>query len=809
MKNNHKKSDAAKLLQKAEELLKKKPSQTASQLSEIETLKLIHELEVLKIELKLQNEELVLTRSNVQDATEKYIELYDFAPSGYVTLSAACKILKLNHASARMLGKEHLRLVNSDFRSFITEGTRLVFNDFLRKVFESNAKETCEVVLATSGGLSIYAHIEGIASENGKECLVTIVDITAQKGTLKLVETLYYQKNLILEAADEGIFGMDLAGNYTFVNPRAVELLGYNVEELLGGNSHELFHHHSWDGTLYPAEDYPFRETLLNEKPHYGEEYFWRKDKTGFPVEFSSLPIMEDHKITGAVVTFRDITARKQAEETLRASEARLNKTQEIAHLGSWELDTSTGKLILSDEVYRFFGLLPQEFPFTYKAFFDLVHPEDLDLVKSAHPSLVQEDKGGHEILHRIIRKNTGEVRYVSEIYEHIRDASGKIVRSVGTIQDITERKTTEQALIISQEKFRTTFNASPDGILLTDLKGIITDISEIGQELLGFNTKDDLLDKYFFEFVILEDINIMRQTFEKTMIEGIAQNIEVKIKKENGSLFLSEISTTLIQDLNGIPLSFMIIVHDISERKKIEARQIHADRLAHLGEMASSIAHEINQPLNIISLIMDKILFVYTNTETNDIEFFKNKSNAIFENITRIRNIIDHIRAFSRSYDNFAPTTFDINSSIENAISMISEHFKYLAVKLNLQLEKQIPRISGNTYKFEQVMLNLLANAKDAVIEKKSKQEEYFEGIVGIKSSQENQFIIVEITDNGIGISNDDINNIILPFYTTKGEGKGTGLGLTICYQIIKEMGGTLEITSDTFHGTKIKIII
>jgi two-component system NtrC family sensor kinase len=94
-------------------------------------------------------------------------------------------------------------------------------------------------------------------------------------------------------------------------------------------------------------------------------------------------------------------------------------------------------------------------------------------------------------------------------------------------------------------------------------------------------------------------------------------------------------------------------------------------------------------------------------------------------------------------------------------------------------------------------------------VIEKKSKQEEYFDMIIEIRSYKENQFIIVEVTDNGIGISNEDANNIILPFYTTKDEGKGTGLGLSICYQIIKEMGGTLEITSDIFYGTKIKIIL
>lgn len=374
---------------------------------------------------------------------------------------------------------------------------------------------------------------------------------------------------------------------------------------------------------------------------------------------------------------------------------------------------------------------------------------------------------------------------------------------------NITERKTAEHAQRISEEKYRTILNASPYGILLTDIKGIITDISEIGLELFGFHTRDDLVGRHFFRFVPSEEKNTIRKIVEKTMNEGIAQNIEVKTRKKNQSLFLSETSTTLIQDSSGIPLSFMIIIRDISQRKKMEAKQIHADRMANLGEMASGIAHEINQPLNIISLVMDKILFVSANTEIIDIEFFKNKSDKIFENITRIRNIIDHIRAFSRSHDDYVPTAFDINSSIENAVSMIAEQFKHLAINLNFNLEKPIHKISGNTYKFEQVMLNLLANAKDAVIEKKSKQEEYFDMIIEIRSYKENQFIIVEVTDNGIGISNEDANNIILPFYTTKDEGKGTGLGLSICYQIIKEMGGTLEITSDIFYGTKIKIIL
>ena len=139
----------------------------------------------------------------------------------------------------------------------------------------------------------------------------------------------------------------------------------------------------------------------------------------------------------------------------------------------------------------------------------------------------------------------------------------------------------------------------------------------------------------------------------------------------------------------------------------------------------------------------------------------------------------------------------------------MISEQFKHLGINLQLELDTQIPQILGNTFKFEQVIVNLLINAKDAVIERKTKQDGTFEMIVGIKSYVEDRYIVVEVNDNGIGISDEDINNVMLPFYTTKDQGKGTGLGLSICYQIIKEMDGTIEMASDKNSGTNIRLIL
>jgi len=385
----------------------------------------------------------------------------------------------------------------------------------------------------------------------------------------------------------------------------------------------------------------------------------------------------------------------------------------------------------------------------------------------------------------------------------------GKIISLVGIFRDVTERKQAERALKLSEEKYKTMLNASPDGIMIIDLKGIIAEVSGIGIELLGAENRDELIGKHFYRFVPTEEKKIIQEAIEKTLNEGIALNIELKIRKKNQFLFLSEISFTLMQSPDGVHSSFMITIRDISQRKKIEKKQIHADRMANLGEMASGIAHEINQPLNTISLVIDNILYEAAIDENIGKEYLKKKSEKIFGNITRIKNIIDHIKAFSRINDDYILTGFNINSSINNAVTMISKQFEHLDISLDLQLEENPPLIIGNTFQFEQVIINMLSNAKDALLEKKKIRKAHFDMLVGIRSFKENQCLIIEISDNGTGINEIDIENIILPFYTTKDTGKGTGLGLSISYQIIKEMNGTIEISSDKHTGTTFKIIL
>jgi PAS domain S-box-containing protein len=678
--NEINKSDSALMRQKAEELLNTStspsvPPGTASPFSEVESLRLIHELQVYQIELELQNEELRNARALAEAANDKYIGLYDFSPSGYFTLTKEGRIIELNLCGAAMLGGERAYLKNTQFDFFVSDDTKTNFNLFLSRVFFGTTKETCEVTILLSGNLPMYILLAGISAGQDEQCLMTAVDITQRKLTEDALRKSEELLNTVVSNSSDLTTLTDVNGVILFVSPQCETVLGYPVDKFIG------------------------------------------------------LQIPE------------------------------------------------------------------------------IIHPDDIEMVRLTWGGVYHEEKELRDFEYRII-DDQGATRWVSHSAK--RYVINKTAIGVAsTIRLITDRKMAEQAINVIDGKYKTMLNASPDAMLLIDLTGILTEVSEMGLHLLGADTRDELMGKDIFHFVPVDEHYLLREMLVRTTNEGLVQNIAITVSKQNQSLFPGEISATLMQNPDGVPISFMIIIRDISLRKQMEAKQIHADRLTTLGEMAAGIAHEINQPLNIISLVMDKILFEIAKPEIVDTEFLKIKSDKIFENIARIRDIIDHVKAFSSSRVESMFTAFNVNSSIVNATSMIVEQCKHHGINLNLQLEQQIQPIVGNTYKFEQVILNLLSNAKDAVLEKKNKLNEDFEMLVGIRSWQEKHCIFVEIIDNGIGISKDDINHIMLPFYTTKAEGKGTGLGLSICQQIIKEMGGTIEITSESSYGAIIKLLL
>ena len=182
MKKPTKKSTDAKLVRrKAEALLKEKHSEKSGSLTEIETIKLLHELEVHQIELEMQKDELQLAKEKAETNAEKYTNLYDYAPFGYFTLKSDGEICELNFSAAKMLNKERSKLINRNFKLFITSETRSIFIDFLDEVSNTKTKQSCEVRLVINEKPSAFVHIEGVLLENKKNYLITVIDVSKRK----------------------------------------------------------------------------------------------------------------------------------------------------------------------------------------------------------------------------------------------------------------------------------------------------------------------------------------------------------------------------------------------------------------------------------------------------------------------------------------------------------------------------------------------------------------------------------------------------------------------------------------------------
>lgn len=176
------------LRNKAEALLGMEPSGTRVQVVEFEKLKIIHELEVTQIELELQNEELNLRNKEAEAAAQKYAEMYNFAPTGYITLSSEGEILEINLHASRMLGKDRTQLTNSRFGFFISNETKPTFNHFIEQVFKYNIIETCELTLSTNDSLPKTVYLTGSIAQNRENCLISMIDITERKNSEEILQ---------------------------------------------------------------------------------------------------------------------------------------------------------------------------------------------------------------------------------------------------------------------------------------------------------------------------------------------------------------------------------------------------------------------------------------------------------------------------------------------------------------------------------------------------------------------------------------------------------------------------------------------
>ena len=258
----------------------------------------------------------------LRESEKKYRNLIENMGEGIVITDENEKFVFVNPTAEKIFGVGHGELIDNSLDTFHSrEGFEEVKNRTKeRRQGISNTFED-EIILKDGSKKNILVRATPWIDKIFKGTYAIVSDITERKQAEEELKQSNKLNKSVLDCAGEGVIGLDTNGYHTFVNPKAAEMLGYTVEELTPLHSHDTFHHSYPNGENYPCEKCPIYDTVNDGKSHSGEEYFWRKDGTGFWAEFSSMPLIENERIAGSVVTFRDITERKKAEEEIKASE--------------------------------------------------------------------------------------------------------------------------------------------------------------------------------------------------------------------------------------------------------------------------------------------------------------------------------------------------------------------------------------------------------------------------------------------------------------------------------------------------------
>ena len=378
-----------------------------------------------------------------------------------------------------------------------------------------------------------------------------------------------------------------------------------------------------------------------------------------------------------------------------------------------------------------------------------------------------------------------------------IRNEKGDIIAAMEMNLDITHHKELEEELERSEKKYRDIFNNIRNPIFVLDADTLeIIDSNNSVQSVYGYG-RDEITGRSFL--ALLPENEKSRYAAEIRRASVINQ--VKQIRKDQEIIYVD-----LWVSLSEYPGKNVLLVttSDITQRLETEQQLIQASKMATLGEMATGVAHELNQPLAVIKTASRFFMKKVNKREKIDDEILSTMSEEIDSHVDRATRIINHMRQFGRKSD---PKLDDIqiNDVLEKSFEIFSQQLAVRGIEVAWEIEENLPRIKADAGRLEQVLINLLINARDAIEERwASKSPQKGDKKITLRSRAEGERVVVEVLDTGVGVAESIIDKVFEPFFTTKDAGKGTGLGLSISYRIVHDLGGSIKVVSREGEGAR-----
>lgn len=619
----------------------------------------------------------------------------------------------------------------------------------------------------------------------------------AMAGEIQLreesLDRLRREKEAILTSAGEGILGLDSDGKIKFINPASAKMLGYEIGELIGRTSHSLIHHTKADGSPCPEGECLINRTYRDNAPHeLTEDVFWKKNGQMFPVEYTSTPIKEDGKTTGAVITFRDITARKQAQDALRKSEARYRAIVQDQTELICRFKPGGAVSFVNDACCRYFGKSYEEI--VGRSFMPFIPEEDRDLLEKGLSSLAP-DNPVVTIEHRVIAAD-GKIRWQQWTNRALFDEIGQIseVQAVG--RDITEQKQAEEALRESEEKYSTLVNRAGDGVYIVQDE-IFKFVNQAFADVHGY-TVQEIEGRSIYDLIAPESRDKIKDKYRRRLEGEVIPTYETTILCKDGTVKTAELSGALIQ-YQGKPTT-MGIMRDVTERKKTEQELLRMDKIESVGLLAGGIAHDFN---NLLVGILGSLSLVKMDADINkrSLEMLNSTEKAALQ----AKRLAGQLLTLSHGGTPIKKTE-DISKFLCDTVSL---PLRGTNVECKCAITDDLWPAVIDEGQFNQAISNLVTNAQQSMPNG---------GAISITAGnlilnedhpplKAGRYVQITIEDRGIGIPEGHLERIFDPYFTTKQ--KGRGLGLTIVHSIIQKHDGHIEVESKLGAGTTFRIYL
>ncbi|MFT5548500.1 MAG: PAS domain S-box-containing protein [Candidatus Azotimanducaceae bacterium] len=619
------------------------------------------------------------------------------------------------------------------------------------------------------------------------------------------MERVAQDLTLLIDTANAPIFGIDAQGKVNEWNQQAKKITGFKKKEVMG---RDLVADFITDG--YKVSVGEVLEKALKGKETANFE-FPLFTKSGDRVDFlmnSTTRRDASGEITGVVGVGQDIT------ELNKVRVEQVNIANEMTQL----VDTANAPIFGIDAKGKVNEWNQQAEKITG---FNKVEVMGLDLVadfitdgyKASVAEVLERALKGEETANYEFPLFTKSGNRVDVLLNSTtrRDASGRIVGVVGVGQDITElnKVLVEQASIANEmTQLVDTANAPIFGI---DVHGKVNEWNQQAVNITGFK-KNDVMGRDLVADFITDDYKVsVNEVLAKALKGKETANFEFPLFSKSGDRVDVLINSTTRRDASGEITGVVGVGQDITELNKVRAEQdierklasaqiIQSSKLATLGEMATSVAHELNQPLNVIRMAAGNCRRKIFKGIV-DLKYISDKLERIEEQTARAAAIIDHMRMFGREAKE-CPEPIDPRNVVINALDLMGEQLRLAGIEIVTEFGENCGCIMGHTIQMEQVILNLLTNARDATVEVEGDAK------IILRVFEEGEFVHISLEDTGAGIPYDILPRIFEPFYTTKEMGKGTGLGLSVSYGIVRDMNGTI-IAENVDNGARFVITL